>query len=122
MLAALFGHLGRMRKEMPTDAEVATAKARIVGNFPLELETAGQLASKLRAAPTYGLPTDYWKGYRDSISAVTSEQILDAAKKYMHPIPHIVIVGELAAIEGQIREVLPKATIKTYGTDLQPKG
>ncbi len=76
----------------------------------------------MRAALTYGLPTDYWKGYRDSISAVTAQQVQDAAKKYMHPIPHVVIVGETAAIEGQIREVLPKATIKMYGTDLQPKG
>lgn len=122
MLTALFGHLGRMRREMPTDAEVATAKARIVGKFPLELETAEQIASKIRSALTYGLATDYWKGYRDSISAVTAQQVQDAAKKYMHPIPHVVIVGEASAIEGQIREVLPKATIKVYGTDLQPQG
>ncbi len=122
MLTALFGHLGRMRKELPSDAEVAAAKARIVGQFPLELETAEQIAAKIRSALTYGLPTDYWRGYRDSISAVTSEQVQDAAKKYMHPIPHVVIVGEAAAVEAQIREVLPKATIKMYGTDLAPKG
>jgi zinc protease len=122
MLAGLFDHLGRMRKELPTEAEVEGAKARIVGQFPLELETAEQIAAKVRAAITWGLPDDYWTGYRDSIASITAEQVRDAAKKYMHPIPHVVIVGESAAIESQIKEVLPKATIKSYGTDLQPKG
>ena len=122
MLAALFDHLGRMRKELPSPEEVDGAKARIVGQFPLELETAEQIANKFRDTITWGLPTDYWKGYRDSIAAVTAEDVQQAAKKYMHPIPHVVIVGDAGAIEGQIREVLPKAKLELYGTDLQPKG
>jgi len=122
MLAALFGHLARMRKEAPSQEEVDGAKARIVGQFPLELETAEQIASKVRMALTWGLPTDYWKGYREAISSVTAEQVQQAAKKYMHPIPHVVIVGEASAIESQIRDALPKAEIQKYGTDLEPTG
>ena len=122
MLAALFGHLDRMRAEPPTEAEMNTAKARIVGQFPLSLETAEQIASKLRTALTFGLPTDYWASYRDTMTSLSAEQVQTAAKKYMHPIPHVVVVGEASAIQAQIAEVLPKATIKVYGTDLQPKG
>ncbi len=122
MLAALFDHLGRMRSETPTAEEVESTVARLVGGFPVELETANQIAAKLREALTYSLPTDYWETYRDSLASVTPEQVQEAARKYMHPIPHVVIVGEVSAIEAQIREVLPKAKIEIYGTDLQPKG
>ncbi len=122
MLAGLFGHLKTIRTEAPSAEEVSSATARIVGQFPLELETPNQIAAKVREGLIYALPSNYWRDYRDVIGAVTPEQVLEVAKKYMHPIPHVVIVGEAKDIQSQVSTVLPKATVKVYGADLKPKG
>ncbi len=122
MLSALFGHIKRMRNETPSDEEVKAATTRMIGKFPLEIETPNQIAAKVRRSLIYNLPSDYWRTYRDEVASVTPAQVQEAAKKYMHPIPHVVIVGEAKEIEQQVRTVLPDAELKIYDANLQPQG
>ena len=118
MLAALFGHIKRIRTEPPKDEEVSAAVAKLVGGFPLEIETARQIAAKMREALIYNLPPDYWGRYRDDIAAVDANAVHEAARKYIHPIPHVVVVGNAGKIEPQISEVLPGAKIVKYDAEL----
>ncbi len=121
MLASIFGHIKRIRTEPPTDEEVSTAVNKLIGGFPLEIETPNAIAEKMREALIFELPTDYWARYRDEIAGVTPESVHTAARKYIHPIPHVVVVGNGAEIEKQVRAVLPKAHVIQYDAELNKK-
>lgn len=121
MLASIFGHIKRIRTEAPTDEEVKTAVNKLIGGFPLEIETPNAIAEKMREALIFELPTDYWARYRDQIAGVSAESVHAAARKYIHPIPHVVVVGNGAEIEKQVRAVLPKANIIQYDAELKKK-
>lgn len=121
MLAAIFEHIKRIRSEAPSAAEFDGVKKKMVGSFPLEIETADQIANRLREALVYDLPTDYWKVYAEQLDAVDTGKVQEVARKYVHPIPHIVIVGRADKVEKQILEVLPKAKIIKYDGELKRK-
>jgi zinc protease len=120
MLAGIFEHIARIRNEPPTPEEVAAVVNKAVGAFPLQIETPGDIAGKVRELLIYNLPNDYWRTYRDALAAVTPEDVHEAARKYIHPIPHVVIVGKASKVEKDIKKVFPKAKIKKYDEQLEP--
>ncbi|MBC8071202.1 MAG: insulinase family protein [Deltaproteobacteria bacterium] len=119
MLAAIFGHIKRLRGEAPSEGEFTTVVAKMVGSFPLEIETADQIAGRLREALVYELPPDYWRAYRDQLAAVQVGDVKEVARKYVHPIPHVVVVGNAGKVEPQLKQVFPKAKIIKYDGELK---
>lgn len=118
MLAAIFGHIKRMRTTEPTQAEFDGVLKQMIGSFPLEIETADQIAGRLREALVFDLPTDYWGSYRDQLAAVTPTDVKAVAQKYVHPVPHVVVVGRADKVEPQLQKVFPKAKIVKYDANL----
>ncbi|MBX7083920.1 MAG: insulinase family protein [Nannocystaceae bacterium] len=118
MLAAIFEHLKRMRNEAPSQEEFDSVVKKMVGSFPLEIETADQIAGRLDEALTYELPLDYWRTYRDQLAGVDMAAVQRVAKDYIHPIPHVVVVGRADKVEKQIQQVFPKAKIVKYDGEL----
>src|SRR5690606_6186247 len=92
-------------------------------SFPLQIETASQIAGKVSTMLTYGLPADYYNGYIDDVRAITLGDIKATAAKHIHTTPVIVIVGKAAKVKKQLKdvEVLKDAKIYEYDTDLNPK-
>ncbi|MGB1699217.1 MAG: M16 family metallopeptidase, partial [Nannocystaceae bacterium] len=123
MMNALFEHVRDIRASGPTEEEFEEARDSIARSFPLQIETAGQVASRTRTVLTYGLPDDYWNTYRDRILAVTRDQTLAAANKYIHAVPVIVMVGRAKKIKDQLADVpqLKDAEVIVYDTDLKRK-
>lgn len=119
MLAAIFGHLARIRSEAPSSEEVENAKQKLAGSFPLEIETAHDIAGKLRDSLTYGLPLDYWQDYWDEYAKVGESDVHRVAKSYMHALPHVVLVGDAKAIVPQVQKTLPDAKIVRWNTELE---
>ena len=119
MMAAIFEHIDKIRSGVPSEEEFATVKKKLTGEFPLGIETADQIAGKVRTILEYNLPEDYYRTYRDKVLAVTPEDVQASAKKYIHPVPHVVIVGKAKKIEKAVKKVLPDATIVRYNTDLE---
>jgi len=119
MLTALFGHISKMRDEDPTQREYDEVLTQAVGSFPLGIETADQVAGRVRTILTFGLPPDYWKTYRDEVRKVQLGDIRQMAQKYMNKVPIVVIVGRADKVEPQIKEALKDATIVRYNTDLE---
>ena len=118
MLTAIFGHIARMRDEAPTGKEFEDAVQQTVGAFPLQIETADQIASRVKTIVTYGLAADYYKTYRDEVLKVQIGDIQAMARAHMRATPHVVIVGTAKKVEEQIKEALPGAEIVLYDTDL----
>lgn len=121
MLGGVFGHIQRLRTEAPSQDEFDQTVQKMIGRFPLEVETAQDIVSKVRESLVYGLSNDYWSRYRDEIRKVTPADVQKAAQRYLHPVPHVVLVGDAATIKAQVEAVLKTAKIKVYSSDLAPK-
>jgi zinc protease len=86
--------------------ELADAKDNITRGFPGDFETIAQVAGRIETLVEYGLPDDYFNTVIPSISAVTADDVLAAAKKYIHPNDlSIIIVGDREKIEKSLQEL-----------------
>ncbi|GAB4541237.1 MAG: pitrilysin family protein [Anaerolineales bacterium] len=66
-----------------TKDELAENQANYIGRLPLSLESNGGVASALLNLERYQLGLDYYPRYESFIRAVTREQILEVARKYI---------------------------------------
>ncbi|GEM_PF-2398482 len=120
MIGLLFEHVERLRTTDPTAAEFQATVDNMALSFPLQIETASQIAAKVRTMQTYSLPSDYYNTYIDDVRTIEIGDIKATAAKHIHPIPVIVIVGKAMKVERQLRDVkvLEGAKIIKYDTDL----
>jgi len=66
-----------------TDEELADVQSNYIGSMPLSLESNSGVASALIRIERYDLGLDYYRHYPDLVRAVTREQILAVARKYI---------------------------------------
>ena len=96
--------VGKMASGGPTEDEVAAARDYAAGVFGLQLETAGQVATRVSQLVVYGLPDDHFDRYRDVVRAVTRDEAAEAAAKHMRPSEaQIVVVGDADVIGDPLR-------------------
>jgi zinc protease len=90
----------------PSAAELGDSRNVIVRSFPQEFQTCAGIAAKLRQIVMYDLPDDEWQRYARSVAAIDGEAVAKAAKEHLLPDAMlIVIVGDRAKIEPEIREL-----------------
>ena len=65
------------------EEELADVKSNYIGSLPLSLESNSGVASALIRIERYDLGLDYYRHYPDLVRAVTREQILAVARKYI---------------------------------------
>jgi len=81
-----------IRKESVSDKELDGAKKYLIGSFPMRLDTQDKLANFLAQVQYYGLGLDYAEKYPSLIKAITKEDVLEVAKKYLHPENYVLVV------------------------------
>ncbi len=84
--------IGRFVKEPVSEEELADSQANFVGRMPLSLESNNGVASALINIERYDLGMDYYRRYPDLVRAVTTGQVLEAARRYLDP-GRLVIVS-----------------------------
>jgi hypothetical protein len=115
-MKAFVHHLERISSELVPAAELADAKRLLIDSFPLHIETPGEIAALVAELRTYGFPDNYWDGFRAEIQAVTAEQALAVAKKYIQPQKAlIVVVGKAAAVKPYLDPYGPVKVLDTEG-------
>ena len=72
-------------KEPVSADELADSKANFIGRLPLTLESNSGVAGTLLNLERFALGLDYLQSYETRIAAVTREDILAVAQKYIHP-------------------------------------
>lgn len=99
--------LEEIRNARPaTEEEVEFARTSIIRREPLTLETNGQIANRIRDLILFGLPLDYFDEYNQRVAAVTRDDVNRVARQYLQPgRVAIVVVGDRANIERQLREL-----------------
>jgi zinc protease len=98
--------IGRMREEKVTPDEMSLATAYLDGVFPIRYETTNAVAQAIAIAQVYGLRDDYYTRYREQIRAVTADDVLRAARNFLHPERLLVLaVGDAAAIRAPMEQL-----------------
>lgn len=81
-----------IRREPVSDEELSEAKAYLTGSFPRRLDTNRKIADFRASVEFYKLGDDYVKKYDDYINAVTKEEVLRVARKYLDPDNAILVI------------------------------
>jgi zinc protease len=77
--------LERFRSEPVLQSELEDSQANYIGRLPLSLESNAGVANSILNLERFNLSLDYFQKYPDLIRAVTTEQILQVAQKFIDP-------------------------------------
>ena len=101
-LTEIFYELDKLRALPVPEAELADAQNYLSGVFSMGLATQGGLLSQLVTVELNELPQDYLETYREKVRALTPQDLLAMARKYLDSANmQIVVVGDRAQIEPQ---------------------
>ena len=93
-----------LRSEKVEREELENAKGQLIGVFPIAFETADQIAMGLANIVISRLPDDYYHKFRERIAAVTAEDVLRVAQKYLLPDKMLIVVtGDREQLSAQLR-------------------
>ena len=102
-LKEIFAEIERIRLDRISEEELSLARDYLDGVFPIRYETTTAIASALANLVIYGLQGDYYDTYRTRVRQVTTDDVLQAAKRHLHPeLMQTVIVGDAAAIKDPV--------------------
>lgn len=116
-LAAILGHLERLRKEEPTADELRQAKAYLAGSFARGLETQDGVADAVLKLRLRRLPDGWYDSYVDRVQAVTAAGARRAAEVFVRPDElTIVAVGDASKVVPALQPFTKKPAV-TVGQD-----
>jgi zinc protease len=99
----IFTELSTIRHQPVSQNELDDARNYLAGVFPLTLQTASGVASRLADLVLHDLPEEYFDRYQESILAVSGEEAFRVAREYLRPDQAVVvIVGDAAAIQQDV--------------------
>jgi len=85
----------KMTGQPPTDQELNVAKRGFIDTFPRHFATKTQVAANFAQEEftgRYALDPQYYQTYRSHIEAVTKEDVLGVAKKYLAPDKTVILI------------------------------
>lgn len=87
-----------------TDEELQTAKEKMIQGLPQNFSSVSAVSSSITGLYLSDLPQDYYQRYAENVNAVTKDDIVRVANKYVD-LDHlaIVIVGDRKQIEQALR-------------------
>jgi zinc protease len=91
-IAEVIKEMERIRTEPVNDKELADAKSFMTGSFPLRIDSNSKIAGFNLSVEYYGLGLDYADRYPSLINAVTREDVLRVANKYLDPANYVLVV------------------------------
>jgi len=112
-ISSVLEELKRLTQEEVSDEELQIAKDQYLNSFIFRFDTREKIVQRKMLYEYYGLPPDFLETLRDKILKVTKEDILQAARQYLHP-DHLVIlaVGDRNQIEKDLAALGPVNILK----------
>jgi zinc protease len=77
--------IDRFVSEPVAEEELSNSQTNFIGRLPLSLESNGGVAGAMLNLERFDLGLDYYRQYRDLVQAVTTEDVLETARRYLHP-------------------------------------
>jgi predicted Zn-dependent peptidase len=112
----------RIREEKVSEEELQEAKNYLTGNFSMQLEDPETIADFAINIERYNLPKDYCKNYLKNLNNINSDQVQEAAKKFIKPDNAIIlVVGKAASVEQKLKAAAGTVQVNYYnqfGTEI----
>lgn len=106
------GIITDLTKEPVSNGELNAAREYMINSFMFGFTSPASIVSQRARLEYYRYPDGYLEQYRDNIARVTKTDILNAARKYLHPDAFkLVVVGDAAKFDqplstlGNVREL-----------------
>lgn len=94
------------RRQGPTEEEVHAARARFVGGYALQFETAPQVAGHFLDLELYGLPADSLRTYQGRVEALGRDELAVLAERTLDPSRALlVVVGRADLYAGSLGDL-----------------
>jgi zinc protease len=92
--------INRIREEKCDEEIVRNAIAGFVGNLVNPFSSKNRIVNTFADDDYTGRLDDYWQNYEKNMEAVTPDDVLAAAQKYLHPDKLVfLVVGDPEAVE-----------------------
>lgn len=118
--------MNRLRSEKIPRDELRTVKNVLTGQFSQSLEEPGTVAQFALNIARYGLPADYYEQYLSNLQAISAEEVLFMAKRYLTPDnAHIIAVGNKDEVAEKLQSCSPGGPVQfydAYGNPVKPAG
>jgi zinc protease len=93
-----------------TPQEMDFARDYLAGVYPIQSETAEQVADRVLTVGAFELPMDYNSTYPERIRAVTSAQVREMSQKYLTATDlDLVLAGNVSAFRDDLKKAFPDA-------------
>lgn len=102
-LKALLDAPARIAAEPPAAASAGRARWQVARAFAFAFDTVGEAADALVTQARFDLPPDHWERQPEAIGALTSERIQAAAAALAVGKESVVVIGDAAVLEPQLR-------------------
>jgi zinc protease len=110
--------IAQMAKGNITQPELDFSRDYLAGVYPIQSETAEQVANRVLTAAAFDLPADYNSTYPDQVRAVTPEQANDMARRYLAANDlDIVLAGNVDAFRDALKKAFPDAMYQEISFD-----
>lgn len=105
-LREVFKEIRLLGSEPPSKAELEAKQNGLAGMWVLRTATRSGLISSLSFYDTHGLPRTELEQYVGKVRAVTPQEVSSLVGRYLKPdVMTIVIVGDLATVRPQLKQV-----------------
>jgi zinc protease len=102
--------IGKMSTGEVTPEEMDFARDYLAGVYPIQSETAEQVADRVLTVAAFDLPADYNSKYPDKIRSVTPAQVRELAQRYLSTKDlDIVLAGNISAFRDDLKKAFPDA-------------
>ncbi len=91
----------RFTGELVTEEELKDVQDNLIGQLPLSLESNAGVASRIMHMERHQLGLDYLRTYPERVRAVTSEQILETAARYLD-VERMAVIAAGPPIDGTV--------------------
>jgi len=110
--------MNRLRSKKVEEGELTKVKNFLSGAFARSLESPWTVARFAYNIVRYNLPPDYYATYLEKMAAVTSEDLMAVAKKYILPDQaYILVVGDKTAVAKKLIRFDKDKKIGFYDAD-----
>lgn len=107
-VAEILKEMSRLRTELVPQDQLQGYKNYMAGTFALGLENPRTLARYAINEKKYNMPKDYYKNYLKNVEAVTAQDVMEVAKKYITPgVAYITVAGDKKVIAEKMKKFGP---------------
>jgi len=124
-VGAILDEMHRLQNEKVAPQDLQNTISYISGNFAIGLEDPSRVAQYAINIERYHMPKDFYTNYLKNLSAVSSDDVMMVARKYINPDKaNIIVVGSLKEVADKLVKYSADGKIDyydNYGHPIKPE-